>query len=71
MGIPIQPFLIQDFDTFKASFLSRPGMEAILDWGTLFNDTNDTWDIKDAMRVKEMLGPDGEPFFDGLKWKEL
>ena len=71
MGVPIQPFLIQDFDAFKASFLSRPGMEAILDWGTLFNDTNDTWDIKDAMGVKEMLGPDGEPFFDGLKQKEL
>ena len=42
MGVPIQPFLIQDFDAFKASFLSQPGMEAILDWRTLFNDMNDT-----------------------------
>lgn len=71
MRAPIQPFLIQDFDAFKASFLSRPGMEAILDRGTLFNDTNDMWDIKDGVGVKEMLGPDGEPFFDGLKRKEL
>lgn len=68
---PIQPFLIQDFDAFKASLLSRPGMEAILDRGTLFNDTNDMWDIKDGVAVKEMLGPDGEPFLDGLKRKEL
>ena len=43
----------------------------ILDLGTLFNDTNDMWDIKDGMGVKEMLGLDGEPFIDGLKWKEL
>lgn len=71
MRAPIQPFLIQDFDAFKASFLSRPGMEAILDRGTLFNDTNDMWDIKDGVGVKEMLGPDGKPFIDGLKRKEL
>ena len=71
MRAPIQPYLIQDFDAFKASFLSRPGMEAILDRGTLFNDTNDMWDIKDGGGVKEMLGPDGEPFLDGLKRKEL
>jgi hypothetical protein len=71
MRAPIRPFLLQDFDAFKASFLSRPGMEAILDRGTLFNDTNDTWDIKDGVGVKEMLGPDGEPFVDGLKRKEL
>ena len=56
---------------FKASLLSRPGMEAILDRGTLFNDINDMWDIKDGVGVKEMLGPDGEPFVDGLKRKEL
>jgi len=68
---PIQPFLIQDFNAFKASLLSRPGMEEILDRGTLFNDTNDMWDIKDGLGVKEMLGPDGEPFLDGLKRKEL
>ena len=29
--VPIRPFLIQDFDAFKASLLSRPGMEVILD----------------------------------------
>jgi Transposase family tnp2 len=71
MRAPIQPFLVQDFDAFKASFLSRPGIEAILDRGTLFNDINDMWDIKDGVGVKEMLGPDGEPFVDGLKRKEL
>ena len=41
--VPIRPFLIQDFDAFKASLLSQPGMEAILDCGTLFNETDDMW----------------------------
>ena len=65
--VPIRPFLIQDFDAFKASLLSRPGMEAILDRGTLFNDTEDMWDIKDGTRVNELRGPDGATFWDGLK----
>ena len=43
----------------------------ILDQGTLLNDTNNMWDIKDGMGVKEMLGLNGEPFIDGLKQKEL
>ena len=65
--VSIRPFLIQDFDAFKASLLSQPGMEEILDCGTLFNDTEDMWDIKDGMRVKELEGPDGATFWDGLK----
>jgi hypothetical protein len=69
--VPIRPFLIQDFDAFKASLLSRPGMEAILDRGTLFNDTDDMWDIKDGTRVRELEGPDGTTFWDGLKRREL
>ena len=69
--VPIQPFLIQDFDAFKASLLSQLGMEAILDQGTLFNDTEDMWDIKDGTRVKELSGPNGATFWDGLKWREL
>ena len=46
-------------------------MEAILDWGTLFNDTEDMWDIKDGTRVKELSGPNGATFWDGLKRREL
>ena len=46
-------------------------MEAILDRGTLFNDTDDMWDIKDGTRVKELGGPDGATFWDGLKRGEL
>ena len=69
--VPIRPFLIQDFDAFKASLLSRPGMEAILDRGTLFNDTEDMWDIKDGTRVNELCSPDGATFWDGLKRREL
>jgi hypothetical protein len=46
-------------------------MEAILDRGTLFNDTDDMWDIKDGTRVKELGGPDGANFWDGLKRREL
>lgn len=60
MCVPLRPFLIQDFDSFKASLLSRPGMEGILDCGTM-------WDIKDGSVVKELLRPDGKPFLDGLK----
>ena len=69
--VPIRPFLIQDLDAFKASLLSRPEMEAILDRGTLFNDTDDMWDIKDGTRVRELEGPDGTTFWDGLKQREL
>ena len=69
--VPIRPFLIQDFDAFKARLLSRPGMEAILDRGTLFNDTEDMWDIIDGTRVRELGGPDGAVFWDGLKRGEL
>jgi hypothetical protein len=69
--VPIRPFLVPDFDAFKANLLSRPGMEELLDCGTLFNDTEDMWDIKDGTRVKEMMGPDGGPFWDGLKRGEL
>ena len=65
--VPIRPFLIQDFDAFKASLLIQPGIEAILDQGTLFNDTEDMWDIKDGTRVKELSGFDGATFWDGLK----
>jgi hypothetical protein len=68
---PIRPFLIQDFDAFKAGLLSRPGMEAILERGTLFNDTDDMWDVKDGTVIKDLLGPDGKPFWDGLKRSEL
>jgi hypothetical protein len=69
--VPIRPFLIQDFDAFKARLLSRPGMEAILDRGTLFNDTEDMWDIKDGTRVRELGDPEGAVFWDGLKRGEL
>jgi hypothetical protein len=69
--VPIRPFLIQDFDAFKASLLSRPGMEAILDRGTLFNEGDNMWDIKDGEIVKDLLGPDKKLFWDGLKRSEL
>ena len=69
--VSIRPFLIQDFDAFKASLLSWLGIEAILDQGTLFNDTEDMWDIKDGTRVKELSSPDGATFWDGLKQREL
>ena len=68
---PNPTILIQDFDAFKASLLSQPEMEAILDQGALFNDTKDMWDIKDGTRVKELSGPDGATFWDGLKQREL
>ena len=46
-------------------------MEAILDQETLFHDTEDMWDIKDGTRVKELSGPNGATFWDGLEQREL
>lgn len=63
--------MIQDFDAFKAGLLSRPGMEAILDCGTLFNDTDEMWDVKDGTVIEDLLGPDGKPFWDRLKQSGL
>ena len=53
----IKPFLIWYFNPFKAGLLSCPGMEAILDCGTLFNNTDDMWNVPDGMVIKDLLGP--------------
>lgn len=68
---PIRPFVVQDFDEFKAAMLTRPGMEDLLDKGTVFNDQSELWDIKDGYGIRDLPGPDGKPFIDGLKRDEL
>lgn len=69
--VPVCPCTIQDFDAFKASLLNRPGMERLLDRGTVFNASEDSWDIKDGTTIRELKGPDGAAFFDGLRRSEL
>jgi hypothetical protein len=68
---PIRPFLVQDFDEFIGKLLSQPGMEEILDQGTVLNCEHDLWDIKDGEAIRSLKGPDGRPFMDGLKRSEL
>ena len=68
---PMKPFLIWYFDPFKAGLLSRPGMEAILDRDTLFNDT-DVWDVPDGTVIKDLIVPVGViPGPRGLSVEEL
>jgi hypothetical protein len=68
---PIRPFTIQTFASFLARLLSRPGMEELLDRGTIFHESHEMWDIKDGRAITDILGPDGKPFMDGLKRGEL
>jgi hypothetical protein len=46
-------------------------MEEAMDRGTMFNEKYQMWDIKDGSIMQEISGPDGEPFMDGLKRREL
>jgi hypothetical protein len=46
-------------------------MEDAIDRGTVFNDTYDLWDIKDGTVIRDLKGPDGQPFMDGLPRSEL
>jgi hypothetical protein len=68
---PLWPFVIQPFDDFVGRLLSRPGLEEILDQGTVFNYQCDFWDVKDGAAVAELKGPDKRLFMDGLKRSEL
>ncbi|KIK80783.1 hypothetical protein PAXRUDRAFT_157732, partial [Paxillus rubicundulus Ve08.2h10] len=69
--LPIQPFVIQDYNEFLARVLSHPGMEAAMDCGTMVNDQHQSWDIKDGTAITEIVGPDRKPFMDGLKRSDL
>jgi len=69
---PICPFVVQDFDSFVGRLLCRPGYEKILDQGTVFSEQSDElWDIKDGLAIRDLKGPDGRPFLDGFKRNEL
>jgi hypothetical protein len=46
-------------------------MEAAMDRGTMLNDRDQLWDIKDGTAITEIVGPDGKPFMDGLKRSDL
>ncbi len=69
---PIKPYAIQNFHTFKASLLSQPGVEEMLDRGTTFLQQNSQlFHLRDGSAVLKIQGPDGKPFLDGLKRTEL
>lgn len=69
---PIKPFEVQNFDSFKASLISRPGIEELLDRGlTFFEQNPDLLHLKDGSIVAEVLGPDGRAFCDGMQRLEL
>lgn len=54
------PYVVQDFNSFLASLLSRPGMEEAMDRGTMLNDNLQIWDTKDGTAMGEILSPDGK-----------
>ena len=60
--VPIQPFVMQDFDTFVAGMLSRRGMEQILEKGTVCEPQELLSDIKDGHLLRDIPGADGQPF---------
>lgn len=68
---PKVPFVVQDFDAFVANLLSRPGVEEALDMGTVILERDELADIKEGSGVNDLLGPDGQPFLDGIKRSEL
>lgn len=68
---PVRPYVVQDFNAFLAGLLSRPGIEEAMDRGTMMNEKCHMWDIKDGAAMQEILGPDGKPFMDGLKRRDL
>jgi hypothetical protein len=68
---PVRPYVVQDFNTFLAEMLSRPGIEEAMDHGTMMNEKYRMWDIKDGTVMQEILGADGKLFLDGLKRQDL
>ena len=68
---PIRPLVVQNFDSFVARMLSRPGFEAFLDEGSVRVGDYYIHDIKDADAIRELKGPDGKAFMDGYKRREL
>lgn len=69
--VPVRPYVVQDFNSFLAGLLSRPGMEEAMDRGTTISNDLQMWDIKDGTAIGEILGSDGKPFIDGLKRTDL
>lgn len=68
----MRPFVVQDFNSFTGRLLCRPGYEQMLDRGTVLSkNVGELWDIKDGAAIRDLKGPDGKPFLDGLKRSEL
>ena len=44
-NLPIRPFVVQSYNDFLGSLLSRPGMEEAMEQGTMLNDKHQLWDI--------------------------
>jgi len=63
--------MVQDYSDFVVGLLSHPGMEEVMEWGTVLNDNHYLWDIKDGTAITKIQGPDGKIFMDGLKRSDL
>jgi hypothetical protein len=60
--MPIQPFIMQDFDAFVASLLCREGMEQMLDNGITCERHDPLFDIKHSNLLRSIPDVDGKPF---------
>jgi hypothetical protein len=69
--VPIQPFVMQDFDAFVAGLLSRRGMEEILEKGSVCEPDELLSDVKDGNLLRDIPGADGQPFMGSTSNGEL
>lgn len=72
---PVLPVEVQDFASWKAQWLQRPGIEEILEQSQLMMgeayDGEFTEDIRHAKGVRDLFHVDGQPFYDGNKIPDL
>lgn len=63
--VPIRPFAYQNFPSFVAGLLSRPGMEDVIDRAEQGGRPAEMKDIWDGCIMGELKGPDKRPFLEG------
>ena len=71
VGVPKRPFVMQDFDDFVARLLSRPGMEAAIQWSGERMRDETVHDIINADAIRTIKGSDSIPFLSGARQTEL
>lgn len=61
-NLSIRSFVVQSYNNFLESSLSRPGMEEEMKQETVLNHEHQLWDIKDGIGIIEITGSDNKPF---------